>query len=106
MISRDLIGKMKPQALFINTARGSLVDFEALEEALREKRIGGAGLDVFAKEPVLPDDPILRLENVSISPHIGSSTSDCFHAVCMLCFENIGRMQRGQTLLYDVTQYR
>lgn len=104
MINRELIDSMKEGALFINTARGSLVDYDALEHALREKRIGGAGLDVFSTEPVSQDDPILKLSNVSLSPHIGSSTYDCFHTVCMLCFENINRMQRGEKPLYDVTQ--
>src|SRR5436190_1928818 len=72
--TRGLIGEpqlrmMKPTAFLINTARGPIVDQRALTRALQEKWIAGAGIDVFEKEPVEPDDPLLALDNVILSPH-------------------------------------
>lgn len=77
--TRGLIGKkqfamMKPTAILVNTARGPIVDQAALVEALQSKRIAAAGLDVFIEEPIPPDDPILRLDNAVLLPHIGSAT--------------------------------
>lgn len=69
MIGEKEIALMKPTAFLINTARGPIVDQAALTKALRERRIAGAGLDVFAKEPVDPADPLLALDNVILSPH-------------------------------------
>ncbi len=77
---------MKPSAIFINTSRGGLVDEEALIRALRRGWIAGAGLDVFAEEPVGPDNPLLRLDNVVLTPHIAAGTRDAvaqkFRAAC------------------------
>jgi D-3-phosphoglycerate dehydrogenase len=64
--------QMKPTAYFINTSRGSVVDETALIKALQEKRIAGAGLDVFEKEPVAPDNPLLKMDNVVALPHTAS----------------------------------
>ena len=68
---------MKPEALLINTSRGPVIDQQALVRALREKRIGGAGLDVFNQEPVPKDDPLLNLENVILTPHTAALTKEC-----------------------------
>jgi phosphoglycerate dehydrogenase-like enzyme len=65
------LGAMKSTAYLINTSRGPIVDERALFEALRDKRIGGAALDVYAKEPLPPDDPIRSLDNVILLPHLG-----------------------------------
>jgi D-3-phosphoglycerate dehydrogenase len=67
--------RMKPSAILINTARGSLVDEPALIEALREGQIAGAGLDVLEEEPPKPDNPLLTMENVVVTPHVASATT-------------------------------
>jgi phosphoglycerate dehydrogenase-like enzyme len=69
LLDADRLALMKPTAFLINTARGAVVDQAALAAALRERRIRGAALDVFAREPIDPEDPILRLDNVIVSPH-------------------------------------
>lgn len=69
LLNAERLALMKPTAYLISTARGPIVDQAALTAALREKRIAGAGLDVFEQEPIDPDDPILALDNVILSPH-------------------------------------
>lgn len=73
MIGKRELGLMKPTAFLINTSRGEVIDEAALIEALREKRIAGAALDVYEKEPPL-NSPLLKLDNVVLTPHIGAST--------------------------------
>lgn len=68
---------MKPEALLINTSRGPVVDEAALIKALQDKRIGGAGLDVFSQEPVPNDSPLLQLENAIFTPHSSALTKEC-----------------------------
>src|SRR5208282_988087 len=68
----------KPTAYFINTARGPIVDQKALTKVLQERRIAGAGLDVLEQEPPDHDDPILKLDNVILSPHALCWTDQCF----------------------------
>lgn len=74
MLGAEQFAKMKSTAIFINVARGEIVDETALYEALSEQRIWAAGLDVFAKEPVAMDHPLLTLPNVTTLPHIGSAS--------------------------------
>lgn len=77
-IGKDEFALMKPTSYFINTARAGLVDEEALIEALRDRKIGGAALDVFNKEPLGTDSPYLSLDNVTITPHVAGTTVDSF----------------------------
>ena len=72
LIGEKEFRKMKPTAYFINTSRGAVVDEAALIKALQEKWIAGAGLDVFEKEPVDPDNPLLKMDSVIVTPHCSS----------------------------------
>lgn len=74
MIGVSELAAMKPTAVLINTARGGVIDQAALAEALRLGRIAGAALDVAENEPILPEDPLLKLPNVVLTPHIGSAS--------------------------------
>lgn len=74
LIGAEELSCMKPTAVFINTARGAVVDQQALYEALQRKQILAAALDVTDPEPMSPDDPLLKLENVIVTPHIGTQT--------------------------------
>jgi phosphoglycerate dehydrogenase-like enzyme len=78
LIDARRLALMKPTAYLVNVARGPIVDQAALVEALRERRIQGAGLDVFEEEPVKPGDPILALDNVILAPHAICWTDECF----------------------------
>lgn len=77
LITGELLNLMKPDAFFINTSRGQVVDEKALIHVLETKRIAGAGLDVFANEPIDPDNPLLRLDNVILTPHTAALTREC-----------------------------
>lgn len=74
MIGAQELAAMKPSAFLVNICRGGVVDEEALIEALRERRIAGAGLDVFTFEPLPADSPLCRLDNVILTPHVGGGT--------------------------------
>jgi D-3-phosphoglycerate dehydrogenase len=74
MISKDALARMKKGAYFINTARGPMVDYDALYEALRSNHLRGAMLETFAVEPPPPDWPLLKLENVTLTPHIAGAS--------------------------------
>jgi len=99
--TRGLIGAaelamMKPEAFLINTARGGLVDQGALVEALKARRIAGAALDVFAVEPLPPDDPLLALDNVVAVPHVGSATWETRAKMTDLAVDNLLAFFRGE----------
>jgi len=72
------VARMKPTAYLVNTARGPIVDEAALLEALRQKKIAGAGIDVFATEPLPVDHPFRKLENLVLTPHLGYATVEGF----------------------------
>lgn len=78
MIGAAQLARMKPSAYLVNTARSGLVDEKALVEALQAKRIMGAAIDVFENEPLPVDDPIVRLDNITLTPHMAGTTYDAF----------------------------
>jgi phosphoglycerate dehydrogenase-like enzyme len=87
---------MKQSAVVINTARGGLVDEDALAAALREGRIMGAGLDVLSQEPPPADHPLLSLPNVVLTPHSAGPTWESYPRRFANCFANIERVHRGE----------
>jgi D-3-phosphoglycerate dehydrogenase len=95
LVSRDMIGRMKPTAYLVNTARSALVDEEALVEALAEKRIAGAALDVFDHEPPGLDDPLVKLENVTLTPHMAGGSNDAFFNCPKLLAADLGKLLDG-----------
>ena len=76
-VGEKQLGLMRPEAILINTSRGPVVDQKALYEALRNRTIAGAGLDVFEKEPIPEDDPLVTLDNIIITPHTAALTWEC-----------------------------
>jgi D-3-phosphoglycerate dehydrogenase len=89
-------GLMKPTAIFINTARGAITDEKALLEALENKRIAGAGLDVFQTEPLPKEHPLLRLPNVVVTPHSGGVTKEALEAGLQLSIDNVFAFLEGK----------
>ena len=80
---------MKPSALLINTARGPIIDEDALVEALENGRIAGAGLDVFDEEPLAAGHRLARLENVVLTPHSAGVTAEALEAGLRMAVENV-----------------
>ncbi len=98
LINREKLALMKPTAILVNTARGPIVDTEALVEALNEGKIAGACLDVFDQEPPLPKDyPILSTQNTLLTPHIGFATEEAMVRRAHITFnENIYNWLKGK----------
>jgi len=99
--STGLIGErelslMKPTAILVNTARGPMVDEEALVRALEEGRIAGAGLDVFCDEPLPPGHPLTRMDNVVLSPHVAAMTPEATLAGLEMAVDNVESFLAGR----------
>ncbi|MGE0688718.1 MAG: 2-hydroxyacid dehydrogenase, partial [Dehalococcoidia bacterium] len=95
---------MKPSSILINTCRGDVVDEAALIEALQNKTIRAAGLDVFDQEPVSPDNPLLSMPNVMLSAHVAGTTYDTFFRRAQFAFENIKGIWEGKPPMAVVSQ--
>jgi phosphoglycerate dehydrogenase-like enzyme len=95
MLSREALSSMKRSAIIINTCRGQVIDEAALVEALQRGQIAGAGLDTFEREPVDAANPLLRLDNVVLSPHVAGTTADTWSRRGAFAFHNFSRMING-----------
>ncbi|MBE6598504.1 MAG: hypothetical protein E7638_03565 [Ruminococcaceae bacterium] len=96
MIDMEFMKGMKPTAILINTGRGALIVEEDLANALRDRVIAAAGLDVFTKEPPEPDNPLLTLPNVMLLPHCGAGTKECLEKAGYMAAENAADFLEGK----------
>jgi glyoxylate reductase len=95
LIDARALALMKPTAFLINTSRGAVVDEAALTQALAERRIAGAGLDVFENEPTV-DPALTRLPNVTLTPHLGSAVFEVREAMANAVVDNIAALLEGR----------
>jgi D-3-phosphoglycerate dehydrogenase len=95
LIDEAALRKMKPTACLVNTSRGPVVDGKALARALREGWIAGAGLDVMEQEPPDPNDPLLKLDNIVITPHYASYTEEAYAEMRRKVVESVAAALRG-----------
>jgi lactate dehydrogenase-like 2-hydroxyacid dehydrogenase len=105
MIDREVLAALGPRGYLVNVARGSVVDEEALIEALQNKVIAGAGLDVFEDEPQVPA-ALRALDNVVLTPHMASATHETRQAMADLALANLQAHFAGQRLLSPVPECR
>jgi phosphoglycerate dehydrogenase-like enzyme len=105
VVGARYLSLMKPSAIIVNTSRGEVVDEAALYDALSRKTIAGAGLDVFEQEPVNPDNPLLKLENVVVSPHTAGTTWDTWFRRADFAYKNFQRVWAGEAPLAVATDY-
>lgn len=96
LIGEEQLKKMKKTAFLINTARGKVVDQKALYKALKEGWIAGAGLDVFEREPISPDDPLLELDNVVLAPHAASASYETRSRMAEMVADNLIAFLKGE----------
>jgi phosphoglycerate dehydrogenase-like enzyme len=104
LLDEAALARMKPGAVLVNTSRGPIVDEKALADALRAGRLAGAGLDVFGVEPVPPDNPLLGLDNVVLTPHVTWYTVDTMRRYLIEAVANCRRLRDGQRLAHVVNQ--
>ena len=102
MFDRARLGRMKAGAILINTARGGLVDEDALYDALQSGHLRAAGLDVFANEPIKPDNRLLGLSQVIVSPHIAWLTPETLRRSMVVAMDNCQRLSRGEPLRHQI----
>jgi phosphoglycerate dehydrogenase-like enzyme len=100
MIDANALRALRPGACLVNAARGALVDYDALYAALQSGHLAGAGLDVYWKEPIAPDDPLLALPNVIATPHVAGVTDRSYAEIADAVVANIERLRRQETPLH------
>jgi phosphoglycerate dehydrogenase-like enzyme len=96
LVGRDDLARMKPTSYLVNTARGPIVDEAALLETLQQRKIAGAGIDVFAVEPLPVDHPFRKLDNIVLTPHLGYVTEEGFRNHYRQMVEGIGAWLKGE----------
>jgi phosphoglycerate dehydrogenase-like enzyme len=96
--------EMGKDSILINTSRGPVVDEAALIEALQSGVIAAAGLDVFEEEPTPPNNPLLQLDNVTLTAHMAGPTFESHKARVRNAFDNVERVQRGETALWIIDE--
>lgn len=104
MINKDFFSKMKSSAIFINTARGDLVNETDFLEAINNNVIGGAGIDVYPKEPLPANNPYIMLNNVTLTPHISAGTVDALKTKINHVCANINRKINGEETLHSLNK--
>ena len=104
LLDADRLALMKSHAYLINVARGPIVDQAALTAALSKQQIAGAGLDVFDVEPISPDDPLLSLDNVILSPHAICWTDECFTGIGRSACQSLADVAAGRTPAHVVNR--
>lgn len=104
MFNEAAFRRMKPTAIIVNTARGPIIDEEALYRALSENWIAGAGLDVFNQEPVNPDNPLLTLDNITVSGHVGFYTEESLLELKTKAAGNVAAVLTGGRPAYPVNK--
>jgi lactate dehydrogenase-like 2-hydroxyacid dehydrogenase len=101
IVSRAVIEALGPTGILVNVARGAVVDEDALVEALKSGKLGGAGLDVFANEPQVPEI-LFGMDNVVLEPHVGSATHETRRAMSQLVLDNLDAKFAGRPLLTEI----
>jgi glyoxylate reductase len=101
LLSRERIGLLRKGAIVVNTARGGVVDDAALAEALADGRVAAAGVDVFPDEPHVPP-AYLPIENVVLTPHLGSGTRETRAAMARMVLDDVARVARGEPPAHPV----
>ena len=104
MIGAEQIAKMKDHAMVINTARGGLVDDEALLKAVESGKLSGGGLDVVENEPLTSDNPLIKNANIIVTPHIGGGTADIADIIMPMLVEDIKTFAAGQKVAHVVNK--
>ena len=102
MLNASIFHAMKPSAIVVNVSRGAVINEPALIAALREGLIAGAGLDVFAQEPVDLRSPLLKMENVIATPHVGGVTRQSYEGIARAIAANVTAVKEGRTPQYCV----
>ena len=102
LLDEATLRRMKPGSALINSARGGIVDEEAVARLLHDGHLGGAAIDTFEVEPIRADHPLWKAPNALLTPHCGGNTVECTRYVAQESFENVNRVLRGDEPKYRI----